>query len=87
MIESGTEAERAMAQPTQDLAEFLRRESFRICSMIFNPEFPKADIALQIHQLREYCETAAPEKADLFEAVYVGRFRRLWEQWREADDE
>lgn len=75
-----------MVQPTKDLAEYLQRESFRICSLIFNPEYAKADIALEISQLREYCETTAPEKAELFEAVYVGRFRRLWEQWREEDE-
>ncbi len=64
------------------LAERLRRESHRICALILNSEFEWIDIAIQINQMREMCESEAPEKAELFEALYVGRFNRLWEQWR-----
>ena len=39
-------------------------------------------IDAQINELREFCLERAPDKAELFEAIYVGRFNRLWEQWR-----
>lgn len=64
------------------LAERLRRESHRICALILNSELEWIDIAIQINQMREMCESEAPEKAELFEALYVGRFNRLWDQWR-----
>jgi hypothetical protein len=32
--------------------------------------------------MRELCRAEAPEKAELFEAIYASRFERLWEQWR-----
>jgi hypothetical protein len=67
------------------LADWLKRESHRVCSLILNSDLEWIDIAIQIGQMRERCATEAPEKLDLFEAVYVGRFNRLWEQWRETD--
>jgi hypothetical protein len=75
-----------MLSPPKDLSEYFKRESHRICAMILNSDLPKVDIAIQINQLREQCETLAPEKAELFECIYVGRFRRLWDQWREDGD-
>ena len=71
-----------MIDPPTDLADYLKRESHRICALILNSDCEKIDIAIQINKLREYCLDHAPDKADLFEAVYVGRFNRLWEQWR-----
>lgn len=64
------------------LADRLQRASHRICSMILNSDLEWIDIAIEINRMRELCELEAPEKLDLFEAVYVGRFTRLWEQWR-----
>jgi hypothetical protein len=75
-----------MGRSSKDLAEFLKRESHRICAMILNSDTPHIDIAIQINELRDRCASEAPEKADLFEAVYVGRFNRLWQQWRETGD-
>lgn len=64
------------------LAEKLKRDSHRICSLILNSELEWIDIAIEINRMRELCETEAPDKLELFEAVYVSRFERLWEQWR-----
>src|SRR5690348_2555835 len=69
------------------LAERLQRASHRICSMILNSDLEWIDIAIEINRMRELCEMEAPEKLDLFEAVYVGRFTRLWQQWRLPDEE
>ncbi|MEN6627056.1 MAG: hypothetical protein ABFD69_12600 [Candidatus Sumerlaeia bacterium] len=67
------------------LAERLRRESHRISALILNSDLPWIDIAIQINAMREMCETEAPEKAELFEAVYTSRFERLREQWRKDE--
>lgn len=64
------------------LAERLRRESHRISALILNSDLPWIDIAIQINAMREMCETEAPEKAELFDAIYASRFERLREQWR-----
>jgi hypothetical protein len=69
----------------QSLAERLKRDSHRICSLILNSDLPWIDIEIEINRMREVCATEAPEKLDLFEAVYVSRFTRLWEQWRETE--
>jgi hypothetical protein len=68
------------------LAERLKRESHRICAMILNSDVERIDVLLQINQMREMCLAEAPEKAELFDAIYTSRFDRLWGQWRGADD-
>jgi hypothetical protein len=69
-----------------DFADILRRRSERICALILFSDYPKADLALEIGRLREQCAQEAPDKAELFELVYVSRFRRLWDQWRRDED-
>lgn len=64
------------------LAEQLQRDSHRICSLILNSDLEWIDIAIEIGQMRQICEAAAPDKLELFEAIYVSRFNRLWQQWR-----
>jgi hypothetical protein len=71
-----------MEHETLPLAENLKRESHRICSLILNSDLPWIDIAIQINEMREMCLEQAPEKAELFDAVYLSRFTRLWDQWR-----
>jgi len=71
-----------MSQETGSLAERLKRESHRICTLILNTDLEWIDIELQINEMRELCRAEAPEKAELFEAIYASRFERLWEQWR-----
>lgn len=64
------------------LAEQLKRDSHRICSLILNSELEWIDIAIEINRMRELCAAEAPDKLELFEVIYVSRFVRLWEQWR-----
>ena len=64
------------------LAERLGRESDRICALILYSDLEWIDIAIQINELREWCRSQAPEKIELFEAIYAARFERLWNQWR-----
>ena len=64
------------------LAEQLMRESDRICALILFSDLEWIDIDIQINELREWCRDRLPERMELFEAIYTGRFERLWTQWR-----
>lgn len=67
---------------TIDHAEDLKRQADRICSLILASDFPDVDIDIEIINLRKWCEKNLPERADLFEIIYVNRFQRLREQFR-----
>jgi len=62
-------------------AEALARESDRIVSMILSGEFEKVDIEIAARRLRRTVAEEVPGKAELFDMVYAGRFRRIWEQF------
>ena len=66
----------------RDLAEDLKRQADRICSLIVASDYPDIDIDIEIHNLRKWCERNLPECRDLFEIIYVNRFQRLREQFR-----
>ena len=74
-----------MTQQNLSLADRLKRNSHRICALILNSDLEWIDISIHINQMRQVCEQEAPEKVELFEALYVSRFRRLWDQWRGED--
>ena len=75
----------AAPQSELPLAERLRRESHRICALILYSDLEWIDIEIQINQMRELCWEEAPDKAELFEAIYARRFERLREQWRDEE--
>lgn len=66
------------------LAERLRRQPDRICSMILYSDIPRIDIEFEIAEMRRLCEDEAPGGPALFDALYVSRFDRPWAQWRAA---
>ena len=66
----------------RDLAEDLKRQADRICSLIVASDYPDVDIDIEIRNLRKWCERHLPERRDLFEIIYVNRFQRLREQFR-----
>lgn len=63
-------------------AEEFRREADKIASMILYSDMPRVDIEIAIGSFRERVLAIFPEKGELFEAIYVNRFRRLWSQFR-----
>lgn len=69
------------------LAAMLQLEADRIYNLILHSDLPWIDIEIQIDEMRELCRMRQPEKVELFEAVYVSRFHRLWDQWREEEHE
>ena len=74
-----------MFDPRSSLDERLRRESDRISALILYSDLPWIDIQIQINRMREACRAQAPERMELFEAIYTARFERLRDQWRQED--
>jgi hypothetical protein len=74
------------SHPQLTLAEELQREAERIYNQILHSDTDWIDIEIRINELRERCRERAPDKVELFDAVYGNRFVRLWEQWRLQGD-
>jgi len=66
---------------TDYFAALLQRTSDRICSRILHEDIEWIDVEIDIEKMRELVRSECPEKLDLFERIYVARFRRLWDQW------
>ena len=71
------------SQDCTEPAEVLRRRADRIASLIVASDYPDVDIDIEIRKLRRWCAEQLPDRLDLFEMVYVSRFRRLREQFRD----
>lgn len=69
-----------------NFADELTVRANRIYNLILHSDLEWIDIQIQINQLREFCLQFQPEKVELFDALYGGRFSRLWEQWRLKGD-
>lgn len=67
--------------------ERLRRAADRVCSLILMSDYPEIDIELEKAKVRQLAEELFPDRMDLYEMIYVSRFRRLWEQFRCAYDQ
>jgi hypothetical protein len=68
-------------------AEAFRREADRIVSLILFSDMPRVDIEIAIRAFRERVLGVFPEKEDLFAALYLSRFRRLWSQFRNDEEQ
>jgi hypothetical protein len=64
------------------LAATLQRKADRISFLIVASDYPDIDIDIEIASLRRWCKVHLPDRVELFEIVYVSRFRRLREQFR-----
>ncbi len=73
------------APETPDPAAELRKRADRISRLILSTDYPEIDIQIEIADLRRWCREQLPERLDLFEMVYVSRFRRLMAQFRAGD--
>ncbi len=64
----------------------IRRRADRVVSLIFQKDMPRVDVEIQINAFRKEVLEHFPEKEELFDAIYLGRFRRLWEQFRQGEE-
>ena len=62
--------------------ERLKRMADRISFLIVSTDYPEVDILIEEEKLREECKTLFPDRMDLFEIIYIARFKRLKEQFR-----
>lgn len=60
----------------------LARQADRVSVLVLRDDYPEIDVILAIEGLRQVAEGLFPGREDLFEMVYVSRFRRLWDQFR-----
>jgi hypothetical protein len=60
--------------------EDLARRADRITSLLLYSELRPVDIEIEIDKLRDFCRERFPDRLELFEMVYVARWRRLVEQ-------
>ncbi len=68
--------------PPDDLSQTLQRKADRVSFLIVASDYPDVDIDIEIISLRRWVAQWMPEEAELFEMIYVSRFRRLREQFR-----
>jgi hypothetical protein len=66
-------------------AESFRRSADRIVSLILHSDMPRIDIEIEIESFREDVLAEFPEREELFEAIYLARFQRLWSQFRRGE--
>ncbi len=67
------------------LAE-LSRQADRVSVLVLRNHYPPIDVLLAVESLRREAVETYPGCDSLFEMVYVSRFRRLWQQFRECGD-
>ena len=65
--------------------EEIRRMADRISALIKQSDLPRVDIEIEVRNFREYVLEHFPEKEELFKAIYINRFRRLWEEHRKGE--
>ena len=59
-----------------------QREADEISRLILNTDLPWIDIEIRINRVRQEAQRLFPRKMDLFEKIYMARYRRLWSQFR-----
>lgn len=65
--------------------EVLRRQADRITTCILYSDLPFIDICIAVERLRDWVHQHMPDKQELFEMIYIARYNRLWQQFRNTD--
>ena len=89
--DDGDAIERALEEAAgRDLdravARGIRLESDRIVSLILGGEAARDEVEGAIGMLRAGVLEVFPQSGELFDAIYLGRFRRLWNQFRPDEE-
>ena len=67
-------------------ARGIRIEADRIVSMILQPDMPRVDIEIAVRTFRSSVLEEFPGREELFDALYLSRFRRIWDQFRKSGE-
>jgi hypothetical protein len=65
----------------EDPGQELQRRADHVTALILYSDYPDVDIEIEVQKLRRWCGEHLPERLELFELVYVSRFRRLRQQF------
>ncbi|MCK4947033.1 MAG: hypothetical protein KAS46_01540 [Candidatus Aureabacteria bacterium] len=65
----------------------IQRASDEIASLILNTDYQQIDIEIEKEKFRELIRKLVPEKIHLYDLIYEPRFKRLWQQFRETEEE
>lgn len=68
--------------PKREKMAELARQADRVSMLVLRDDYPDIDVTIAVESLRQTAEDMFPGRDDLFEMVYVSRFRRLWKQFR-----
>ena len=66
-------------------AKEIRAMADRIAGLIKQSDLPRVDIEIEIRNFRRFVLEHFPEKEELFKAIYINRFRRLWDEHRKGE--
>lgn len=58
----------------------------KIAFLIVSTDYPRIDLEIEKENFKERINELFPDRAYLYELIYEPRFRRLEEQFREAED-
>jgi hypothetical protein len=72
--------------PKRERMAELSRMADQVSTLVLRDDYPEIDITIAVENLRQAAGELFPGRDDLFEMVYVSRFRRLWEQFRGGDE-
>ncbi|MHC4253766.1 MAG: hypothetical protein ACYS9X_32020, partial [Planctomycetota bacterium] len=70
---------RARRDSRRDIEDLAQRAD-RVTSLMLYSDLPEIDVEIEIGKLREFCRNSFPERLELFDMIYVSRWRRLREQ-------
>ena len=60
----------------------LARLADRVSVLVLADWYPEIDVVIAVENLRQTAAEMFPDREELFEMIYVSRFRRLWQQFR-----
>jgi len=70
------------AQLGREKMRELARLADRVSVLVLADWYPEVDAIIAVENLRETAREMFPGSDELFDMVYLSRFRRLWEQFR-----
>jgi len=74
--------ESTVADPRRVKMAELARMADRVSVLVLSDCYPEIDVIVAVENLREEAMLMFPGTRQLFDMVYLSRFRRLWDQFR-----
>jgi hypothetical protein len=71
-------------EPTEQDYRWLQRRADRVCSLIVSSTSSDSEIREELFILRHQAAWLFPDRRELYDRIYGSRFRRLWQQFRDA---